>query len=182
MSKELSASAKSLSKSRECFIEVYIDNRCLIIIIYYINTYFYLHHKWPTTYGVKRLRGIEIDLMIYAEGGSTMVEWGSVTHQMAVPVPSISCCVINLHNLFYQIQNALVFNCDTCCHLALCLWLLPFHYWHILIRQRGRIPLLALGEWKTVKSYFNKFLILGHIKHTSFCHFQPVPVMAGYEP
>jgi hypothetical protein len=31
------------------------------------------------------------------------------------------------HNLFYQIQNALAFNWDTCCHLALCLWLLPFH-------------------------------------------------------
>jgi len=34
VSKELSASAKSLSRSRECFIEVYNDNRCLIIIIY----------------------------------------------------------------------------------------------------------------------------------------------------
>jgi hypothetical protein len=95
--------------------------------------------------------------MIYTKGGSTMVEWGSVTHQMAVPVPSISCCVLNFHNLFYQIQNAIAFNRDMCCHLALCLWLLPFHYWHILIRQRGRIPLLALGEWKTVKSYYNKF-------------------------
>ncbi len=35
MSKELSASAKSLRKSRECFIEVYIDNRWIIFIIYY---------------------------------------------------------------------------------------------------------------------------------------------------
>ena len=56
------------------------------------------------------------------------VKWGSVTHQMAVPVPSISCCVLNHHNLFYQIQNVLAFNCDTCCPLALCLRLLPFHY------------------------------------------------------
>ncbi len=32
------------------------------------------------------------------------------------------------HNLFYQIQNALAFNRDICCHLALCLQLLPFHY------------------------------------------------------
>jgi hypothetical protein len=31
---EFSANAKSLSKCRECFIEVYIDNRCLIIIAY----------------------------------------------------------------------------------------------------------------------------------------------------
>jgi len=54
--------------------------------------------------------------------------WGSVTHQMAVPVPRISCCVLNHHNLFYQIQNALSFNQDTCCHLALCLQLLPFHW------------------------------------------------------
>ncbi len=44
-----------------------------------------------------------------------------------VAVPSISCCVLNHHNLFYQIQNALAFNQDMCCHLALCLWLLPFH-------------------------------------------------------
>jgi hypothetical protein len=43
---------------------------------------------------------------------------------MAVPVPRISCCVLNHHNLFYQIQNGLAFNWDTCCHLALCLWLL----------------------------------------------------------
>jgi hypothetical protein len=48
-------------------------------------------------------------------------------HQMAVPVPSISCRVLNHHNLFYQIQNALAFNWDTCCLLALCLQLLPFH-------------------------------------------------------
>jgi hypothetical protein len=34
VSKELSASAKSLSMSRECFIEVYINNQCLIIIVY----------------------------------------------------------------------------------------------------------------------------------------------------
>jgi hypothetical protein len=52
---------------------------------------------------------------------------GSVTHQMAVPVPSISCCGLNHHNLFYQIHNALTFNWDKCCHLVLCLRLLPFH-------------------------------------------------------
>ncbi len=54
---------------------------------------------------------------------------------MAVPVPSISCCVLNYHNLFYQVQNALVFNWDMCCHLVLCLWLLPFHCdnWHYVM-------------------------------------------------
>jgi len=46
---------------------------------------------------------------------------------MTVPVPSISCCVLNHHNLFYQIHNALAFNWNMCCHLALCLQLLPFH-------------------------------------------------------
>jgi hypothetical protein len=47
---------------------------------------------------------------------------------MAVSVPSISCCVLNHHNIFYQIQNALAFNWNTCCHLVLCLQLLPFHF------------------------------------------------------
>ncbi len=54
-------------------------------------------------------------------------KWGSVTHQVAASVPSISCCVLNHHDLFYQIHNALAFNRDTCCHLALSLQLLPFH-------------------------------------------------------
>jgi hypothetical protein len=36
VSKEWSASAKSLRKSRECFIEVYIDNWWIIIIVYSI--------------------------------------------------------------------------------------------------------------------------------------------------
>jgi len=52
---------------------------------------------------------------------------GAVTHQGAVPVQSISRCALNHHNLFYQIQNVLAFNWDTCCHLVLCLRLLPFH-------------------------------------------------------
>jgi hypothetical protein len=47
---------------------------------------------------------------------------------MAVPVPSKSCCVLNHDNLFYQIQNALAFKQDMCCHLVLCLQLLRFHY------------------------------------------------------
>jgi hypothetical protein len=43
VSKELSASAISLSKSRECFIEVYIDNRCIIVIIYKIPKVEFTH-------------------------------------------------------------------------------------------------------------------------------------------
>jgi len=57
---------------------------------------------------------------------------------MAVPVPSISCCVLNHHNLFYQMQSALVFNWDMCCHLALCLRLLPFHSFGRVLLEKGR--------------------------------------------
>jgi hypothetical protein len=63
-----------------------------------------------------------------------LTQWGSVTHQMTVPVPSISCCVLNHIHLFYQIQNALAFNRDKCCHLVLFLQLLPFHW-----IKRGRV-------------------------------------------
>ncbi len=59
---------------------------------------------------------------------SIFQKWGCFIHQLAIPVPSISCCVLNHHNLLYQIQNALAFNRDTCWHLVLCLWLLPFHW------------------------------------------------------
>ncbi len=65
------------------------------------------------------------DLKIESDSDST--KWGSVTHQIAVPVPSLRCCVLNHYNLFNQIQNVLAFNWDTSCHLALCLQLLPFH-------------------------------------------------------
>ncbi len=41
--------------------------------------------------------------------------------------PSISCCIFNKHNFFYKEQNALAFNWDMCCHLALCLQLIIFH-------------------------------------------------------
>jgi hypothetical protein len=65
-----------------------------------------------------------------------ILQWGSVTHQVAVPVPSISCRILNHHNLFYQIQNALAFNWDTCCNLAHCLRLLPFHCKKLLNHPR----------------------------------------------
>ncbi len=59
---------------------------------------------------------------------------------MALPVPSISCCVLNHHNLFNQIQNTLAFKWDTCCHLALCLQLLPFHYRKNILRTFCKYP------------------------------------------
>jgi len=64
----------------------------------------------------------------------TFGQWGSVTQQMALPVPSISCCVLNHHNLFNQIENALAFYRETCCHLVLCYWLLPFHCHRFIFR------------------------------------------------
>jgi hypothetical protein len=46
---------------------------------------------------------------------------------MAVPVPSISSCVsLQLKN-FCKEKNTLAFNRDRCCHLVLCLRLIPFH-------------------------------------------------------
>ncbi len=57
---------------------------------------------------------------------------------MAVPVPSISCCVLNHHNLFYQMQSALAFKWDMCCHLALCLRLLPFHSFGRVLLEKER--------------------------------------------
>ncbi len=46
VSKELGASAKSLSESRECFIEVYIDNWWLIIIVYNERVQFQLFEQF----------------------------------------------------------------------------------------------------------------------------------------
>ena len=46
---------------------------------------------------------------------------------MAVPVPSISCCVFNNNDFFYQEPNELAFNWDTCCHLVICLQLIASH-------------------------------------------------------
>jgi hypothetical protein len=43
--------------------------------------------------------------------------------------------------VFKEIQNALAFNRDMCCHLALCLRLLPFHCHNCII---DAIVLLSL--------------------------------------
>ncbi len=55
-------------------------------------------------------------------------EWVSVNHQMAVPVPSISFCVFNNNDFFYQEPNELAFNRDTSCHLVICLRLIASHF------------------------------------------------------
>jgi hypothetical protein len=108
-------------------------------------------------------------------------EWDSVTHQMAVPIPSISCCVLNHHNLFYQIQNVLAFKWDMCCHLALCLQLLPLYYkyhsrcltWHIkhLLQREMCFECFPPKLQKTAKSdYFCQMCeyTLGHNNNSSF--------------
>ncbi len=56
------------------------------------------------------------------------LQWGSVNHQMAVPVPSVSCCVFNNNYSFYQEPNELAFNRDTCCYLVICLQLIASHW------------------------------------------------------
>ncbi len=96
-----------------------------------------------------------------------LLQWGSVIHQMAVPVPSISRCVLNHHNLFYPKHNALAFNWDTCCHLALCLQLLPSHlivkYGHTWDMQNFRylmntLNAFVLGLVQWMSSRENKML------------------------
>ncbi len=47
---------------------------------------------------------------------------------LRIPILSISCFVFNSHNFFYPEQNTLAFHRDTCCHLALCLQLILFHW------------------------------------------------------
>jgi hypothetical protein len=43
---------------------------------------------------------------------------------MAVPVTSLSCCILNYNKFFYQELNDLAFKRDTCCQLVICLQLL----------------------------------------------------------
>ncbi len=60
-------------------------------------------------------------------------QWGSVNHQMAVPVPSISCCVFNNNDFCCQELNELAFNWDTCCHLVICLQLIASNCTNIIL-------------------------------------------------
>ncbi len=50
------------------------------------------------------------------------------------PKYKLLCFKLENH-LFCQIKNALAFNRDTCCHLVLCLRLLPFHWLSLLTKQ-----------------------------------------------
>ncbi len=68
----------------------------------------FIYYRWC------HWKGIQICWYVFykIKGGSSyslpffkklnVFQWGSITHLMAVPVPSISCCVLNHHNLFYK--------------------------------------------------------------------------------
>jgi hypothetical protein len=69
-------------------------------------------------------------------------QWGSITHKMALPIQGISWCVLFTF-FFCEKQNALAFNQDTWCHLALCLQMILLHFeidriaiWKV---KRGRV-------------------------------------------
>jgi len=103
---------------------------------------------------------------------SIFMQWGSVTHQMAAPVPSISWCVLNHYNLFYYIQNALDCNRDTCCHLALCLQLLPFHWVFSMNKwQKGPVEYWFIKMRNTVFTHkckawlkLNEIMVSAHLR------------------
>ncbi len=79
---------------------------------------------------------------------SYLLKRSSFTHQMAVPVPSINCCVLNHHNLFYHIQNALVFNWDMCWHLAVASFPLPaVASWEIVNFKIASLSKIAKPSW-----------------------------------
>ena len=86
----------------------------------YPNRHRYGHGSLPHLQSSFKLKIPEIP--------NNKIQWGSVTHQMAVPVPSISCCVSEQLKFFCKEKNALAFNQDRCCHQVLCLQLIPFHW------------------------------------------------------
>ncbi len=75
---------------------------------------------------------------------------GSITCQMALPVISLSCCIFNNHNFFYQEPNGLAFNQDMCCHLALSLRLIIFHSLHY--KSWYIFGGCLINQWQTLKN------------------------------
>ncbi len=53
---------------------------------------------------------------------------GSITHQIVLPIPSISCSVSKQQKKICKEKKAQAFYWDKCCHLAICLWLILFHW------------------------------------------------------
>jgi len=109
-------------------------------------------------------------------------QWGSVNHQMAIPVPSISCCVFNNNNFFYQEPNELAFNWDACCHLVICLRLIASHYnlWRKWSRV-NTVPWCLKCEypfhWKPLRSMiiFKNVLFRGKIIVQYGCYGLGIP-------
>jgi hypothetical protein len=75
---------------------------------------------------------------------------------MALPVSSISCCVSQHLTKRFTQRNAIAFNRDRCCHLALCLWLILFHWKFIKFSIRQSI---RLKNW-LCKTLFYDFCVL----------------------
>jgi len=62
---------------------------------------------------------------------------------------------------FCKEKNALVFNRDRCCHLALCLQLTPFHSVHFLLKARVK---LLKDRLRLDRTCFTDFFLLGKIQ------------------
>ena len=112
--------------------------------------------------------------MIVARSGAVMgniqllEKWGSVNHQMAVPVPSISCCIFNNKDFFYQEQNELAFNRDTCCHLVICWLLIASHCNVQVVFPSKSVPLRSVrtactNDCGTERSGDGKYSMTGEI-------------------
>ncbi len=69
-----------------------------------------------------------ISIFLYLRLTTIYGQYCSITHQMALPITSISCCISYQLNIFYKEWKALAFNRDGCCHLMLCLGLILFHW------------------------------------------------------
>ncbi len=83
----------------------------------------------------------KLERLVLSNISTNIIQWGSVNHQMAVPVPSISCCIFINNYFFYQEPNELAFNRHTCCHLVICLWLIASHCYKGLEPTRlGGVP------------------------------------------
>ncbi len=84
---------------------------------------------------------------------------------MALPIPSISCFVPQ-QLFFCKEKKVLDLNWDRCCHLALCLWLILFHW---IISLDG----ITNPKYKLLRSsttiFFKEKKAIG-FKRDSCCH------------
>jgi hypothetical protein len=72
--------------------------------------------------------------------------------------------------IFYKDKRALAFNQDSCCHLALCLWLILFHYYisdydfghtFLLLKSDSDVQETGLSFFKfQIEGKFKKYCLL----------------------